>query len=159
MKRALLLLFTTILASVAFAQQTPPPPPPKGDPDKEIKVIDPIGASDLEAQKHPDTNKIYTAVEQEPDFPGGMLKFADYVKTHLNYPDLAKQNNVQGRVFLTFIVEKDGSLSDIKVVRGIGSGCDEEAVRLLKKGPKWIPGKQNGYVLRVMYTLPVSFKL
>lgn len=103
--------------------------------------------------------KVFTAVEQEPSFVGGINKFYQYLQGIIRYPNLAKRYNVQGKVFITFIVEKDGSLSDIKVVRGIGSGCDEEAVRVLAKSPKWNPGVQNNRPVRVQYTMPIRFTL
>ncbi|MBK0377972.1 M56 family metallopeptidase [Mucilaginibacter segetis] len=104
-------------------------------------------------------NIIFTAVEKQPRFPGGIKGFERYLSKAIKYPADARDNNIQGRVILTFVIEKDGSLSDIKVIRGIGYGADEEAVRAMKNGPKWIPGKQNGKSVRVQYTVPVSFAL
>jgi TonB family protein len=105
------------------------------------------------------TNMVFSKVDQLPVYPGGIKAFSELLGANLKYPVKAKENNIQGRVFITFIVEKDGSLSSLKVVRGIGSGCDEEAVRVLALSPKWSPGLQNGKVVRVSYTLPISFKL
>lgn len=95
-------------------------------------------------------------VEQMPE---ASFNLEEYLGKNINYPDLAAKNNIQGRIIVQFIVEEDGSLSDITVVRGIGSGCDEEAIRVIKKMPKWKPGRQNGQPTRVYYTLPVTFKL
>lgn len=109
-----------------------------------------------------DTTKkgqVYVAVEQQPQFPGDDKAFAAYLGKTIKYPQTARKNNVQGRVILTFVVEKDGAISDVKVLRGVGSGCDEEAVRALKQSPKWIPGKQKGKAVRVQFTVPVEFKL
>jgi TonB family protein len=105
----------------------------------------------------PPNNQVFTAVENSAEFPGGIEKFYEFIKATLKYPETAKQNGVKGKVFLTFVVEKDGSLNNIKVLRGIGSGCDEEAVRVIKASPKWKPGTQNGNIVRQQYTVPISF--
>ncbi|MBU2266673.1 MAG: TonB family protein, partial [Bacteroidetes bacterium] len=109
--------------------------------------------------EQPLDNQVFTNVEQLPTYPGGLKEFQKFLSENLKYPAKARENNIQGRVFLHFTVEKDGSLSDIKVVRGIGSGCDEEAVRVLAISPKWNPGKQNGKVVRVSYTIPIFFQM
>ncbi|RVU01731.1 TonB family protein [Mucilaginibacter limnophilus] len=102
---------------------------------------------------------VFTQVEEQPVFPGGINGFGQYLGRNIRYPAEARNKKIAGRVFLNFIVEKDGSLSDIKVMRGIGGGCDEEAMRVLKNSPKWTPGKQNGKVVRVQYTVPIQFDL
>jgi TonB family protein len=106
-----------------------------------------------------DTNEIFTNVEVLPTFPGGLEQFGKFLGKNLRYPPIARENGMQGRVFCTFVVEKDGSLTDIKVARGIGGGCDEEAIRVLKSSPKWNPGVQNGRNVRVSYTVPIFFQL
>jgi TonB family protein len=109
-----------------------------------------------------DTTKkgqVYMAVEQQPQFRGGDNAFATYLGKTIKYPQTARKNNVEGRVILTFVVEKDGAITDVKVLRGIGSGCDEEAVRALKQSPKWIAGKQSGKAVRVQFSVPVQFSL
>ena len=131
----------------------------KGDPNADIKIDEPVGNSDVKQVTEEDPNKIFTAVENEPGFKGGIDKFYAYLSKNIRYPAVAKENNVSGKVFVTFVVEKDGSLTDIKVVRGIGSGCDEEATRVLKASPKWTPGIQNGRPVRVQYTMPINFAL
>src|ERR1700743_245923 len=131
----------------------------KGDPNADIKIDEPVGNSDVKQVTEEDPNKIFTAVEKEPGFPGGDEAFLKYLSKNIHYPAIAKENNVQGKVFLSFVVEKDGSLTDVKTVRGIGSGCDDEAMRVLKASPKWKPGIQNGRPVRVSYTIPVSFTL
>jgi len=131
----------------------------KGDPNAEIKIDEPVGNSDVKQVTEEDPNKIFTAVEQEPSYPGGIEKFYKYLGNNIKYPAVAKENGVQGKVFVTFVVEKDGTLTDAKVVRGIGSGCDEEAIRVLKNSPKWKAGIQNGRPVRVQYTMPISFTL
>ncbi|WEK19117.1 MAG: TonB family protein [Candidatus Pedobacter colombiensis] len=106
-----------------------------------------------------DENKIYdfVSIDKQPSFPGGMAQFYTYLKKELKYPEEAIKNNVHGKVFLSFTVEKDGTLNDIKVERKLGSATDEEAVRVLKASPKWIPGTQNGKLVRVKYNLPIVF--
>lgn len=101
-----------------------------------------------------DTNQIYTAVEVNPEFPGGIQSFYKFVKNNYNTPEDAE--GVSGRIIVTFVVEKDGSLTDIRVVRDLGYGTGREAERMLKKSPKWKPGIQNGRPVRVQYSLPIS---
>lgn len=111
------------------------------------------------SEKEKKDNAVFTNVEMLPSFPGGLKAFGEFLARNLKYPETAKKDKIQGRVYLTFIVEKDGSLSGIKVTRGLGSGCDEEAVRVLAISPKWSPGIQNGRVVRVSYTIPIFFNL
>ena len=94
-----------------------------------------------------------------PDYPGGIQAFYQYVGRHYRYPVEAVKNRASGRVVLNFVVEKDGSLTDIKVLRDIGFGTAHEAVRILKSSPEWIPGKQHGIPVRVQYTLPLNLQL
>jgi TonB family protein len=106
-----------------------------------------------------DEEPAHTNVDELPTFPGGLKAFGEFLGENLKYPAEARKNIIQGRVYLTFVVEKDGILSNIKVARGIGSGCDEEAVRVLAISPKWTPGVQNGKVVRVSYTVPIFFQM
>lgn len=99
------------------------------------------------------------AIETYPEFPGGQEAFMKFLRKNLRYPGLAIESGVQGKVFLSFIIERNGDLSHIKVLRGVGSGLDEEAVRVLTKSPKWKPGIQNNQKVRVAYTLPINFSL
>jgi protein TonB len=103
--------------------------------------------------------EVFTIVEQMPSFPGGDAKMYEYLGKNIKYPQIARETGIQGRVFVNFVVEPDGSVSNVKVLRGIGGGCDEEAMRVVKGMPKWSPGKQRGKTVRVSYTLPVVFKL
>ncbi len=103
--------------------------------------------------------EVFTIVEQMPSFPGGDEKMYKYLGNNIKYPQVARETGIQGRVFVNFVVEPDGSVSNVKVLRGIGGGCDEEAMRVVKAMPKWTPGKQRGKAVRVSYTLPVVFKL
>ena len=98
-------------------------------------------------------------VEDEPQFPGGMEALMKYLSENIKYPEQAKKENIQGRVYVTFVVEKDGSITDAKVLRSIGGGCDEEALRVVNAMPKWEPGKLQGTPVRVQFNLPIVFKL
>jgi len=103
--------------------------------------------------------EIFKIVEEMPSFPGGEAKLMEYVAKNVKYPQIARETGIQGRVFVNFVVEPDGSVSNVSVLRGIGGGCDEEAMRVVKNMPKWKPGKQRGKPVRVQYMLPVNFKL
>lgn len=104
-------------------------------------------------------DEIFTIVETRPEPTGGMKTFNQYLAENIKYPGTAIRMGISGRVFVEFIVEKDGSLTDITVVKGIGAGCDEEAVRVLVNAPDWSPGKQRGQAVRVRMILPVRFVL
>ena len=106
-----------------------------------------------------DELEVYQIVEQMPEFPGGEEVMMQYIAEQVKYPAEAKKAGAYGRVFIGFIVEPDGSLSDIKVLRGMGYGCDEEALRVAKFMPKWQPGMHRGKAVRVQYLVPVNFRL
>lgn len=103
--------------------------------------------------------EIFTVVEEQPGYPGGDESRIKFLQENIKYPEEAKELGVQGKVFVTFVVEVDGSITDVKVLRGIGAGCDEEAIRVVKSMPKWIPGKQRGVPVRVQFNLPIKFTL
>ena len=103
--------------------------------------------------------EIFQIVEEMPAFPGGEQKLMEYVGKNIKYPQIARESGIQGRVFVGFVVEPDGSVSNVKLLRGIGGGCDEEAMRVIKNMPKWKPGKQRGKAVRVSYQIPVMFRL
>lgn len=103
--------------------------------------------------------EIFQVVEQTAMFPGGYQAMNKYLRDNIKYPQQAKETGTQGKVFLTFVVEKDGSITDIKILRDIGSGCGEEAIRVVKSMPKWTPAKQRGKTVRQQFNLPVSFAL
>ena len=103
--------------------------------------------------------KVFHVVEQMPSFPGGDAELMKFLSTHIKYPVVAEENGIQGRVIATFVVERDGSISDVKVIKSVDPSLDKEAIRVLKSMPKWIPGKQNGSAVRVKYTVPVTFRL
>ncbi len=109
-----------------------------------------------EETKEPD---IFYPIESNPEFPGGINALMKYLSNTIQYPKMALENGIYGKVFVTFVVETDGRVTDIKVMRGIGGGCDEEAVRLVENMPKWIPGKQRNKPVRVQFTLPIKFTI
>ena len=106
----------------------------------------------------PDAGKIFTVVEEMPSFPGGEAKLFEYL-SKIKYPAIARENGISGRVYVTFVVDKDGKIKDAKLLRGIGGGCDEEALRVVKSMPDWKPGRQNGRNVTVQYNLSVNFNL
>ncbi len=122
-----------------------PPPPPK-----EVAVV---------KVAPPAEEEILIGVEQDAEFPGGMNELMKYLKKNVKYPPAAQRANISGRVVLQFVVEKDGSVGQIKVLKSVGFGCDEEAIRVVKSMPKWSPGRQNGRAVRVWHTLPVTYTL
>jgi protein TonB len=156
----------------------PPPPPPKQV--TQIKIVEDdvevedeldidVEADDqteveeyvppVEDEEEVEEAEIFTVVESMPTFPGGMGALMKYLAENIKYPPLAKESGIQGRVFINFVVEPDGRISNVKVLRGIGGGCDEEAVRVIKSMPKWKPGKQRGKAVRVQYRMPIKFTL
>ena len=111
------------------------------------------------AETNTNNEKVYNSVEYPPKFPGGDAALMKYVATHIQYPTMAQVNNVQGNVVLRFVVEKDGSIGEVRVARSKGDDLDKEAVRMAKTLPNFIPGKQDGKPVRVWYTMPVNFNL
>ena len=107
----------------------------------------------------PENDSIYQIVDEMPQYPGGEAAMMKFVANNVKYPQEAKDKEIQGRVFVSFVIEKDGSVNEVKVQRSIGGGCDEEAVRVIKGMPKWKPGKQEGKPVRVSYMMPINFKL
>jgi len=163
-------------------QEPPPPPPPEApevttiievvSDDKEIEkevnfsteVTDDtkniaIVQVQIEEEEDETETQIFTVVENEPEFPGGMEALYKYLAQNIKYPQLARENNITGKVYVTFVVEKDGSIANPKVLRDIGGGCGAEAIRVVKAMPKWNPGKQRGKAVRVQFNLPVNFNL
>ena len=120
-----------------------------------IEEYVPVDVEEEEVQEQ----EIFQIVEEMPSFPGGEAKLMEYVAKNIKYPQIARETGIQGRVFVGFVVEPDGSISNVKLLRGIGGGCDEEAMRVIKSLPKWKPGKQRGKAVRVSYQIPVFFKL
>jgi protein TonB len=166
---------------IEITQHEKPPPPPKppqqttiieiveddieiedeldidveADQETEIQEYIPIE----EPEEEQEEQQIFTVVESMPGFPGGDAARIKYLNENIKYPQMARESGIQGRVFVTFVVEKDGSVTDVRVLRGIGGGCDEEAIRVIQNMPKWVPGKQRGKPVRVQFNMPILFKL
>ncbi len=174
----------TEILDIPITEMPPPPPPVLQQPeiievpdeeeieqeiemelDVEIKeekpVVKPIkiDAPPPPPQVEEKEEEIFLVVEETAEPKGGMAAFYKYVGKEMNYPKQARRMGVEGRVFVQFVVDKDGSLTDIKVLKGIGSGCDEEAIRVLKAAPKWKPGKQRGRPVKQRMSIPIVFKL
>ena len=164
-------------------QMVKPPPPPPAAPklsdllnivedessiDEELEIEDADDESDnTEIQDISDfgdydgedtgEENIFMVVEDMPQFPGGNV--TKWIAKNVKYPQLAQENGIQGKVFIKFVIEKDGSITDVQVSRGVDASLDREAVRVIKAMPKWKPGKQRGKAVRVSYTLPINFQL
>ncbi|RZJ65224.1 MAG: energy transducer TonB [Flavobacterium sp.] len=106
-------------------------------------------------------NTVYNTggIEKFPEFPGGMAAWSKFIQKNLRYPYMAQDAGIQGKVYISFVVEKDGSITDVSVMRGIGGGCDEEAMRVIKKSPKWSAGEQNNTKVRVRYNMPINYTI
>jgi protein TonB len=113
----------------------------------------------VEAPKEEEVEEIFTVVEESAEPNGGMEAFRKYLEKNLKYPKQARKMGVEGKVFVQFVVDKDGSISDVKAIKGIGAGCDEEAIRIIQESPKWKPGKQRGRPVKVRVVVPIVFKL
>ena len=122
-------------------------------------AVDEVVVENKEEKPKEVKEEIHTLVEQMPQFPGGDAALMKYLSSHINYPPMAAENNVQGKVILQFVVEKDGRVGEVKIARSVDKDLDKEAIRVVKSLPKFTPGRQNGYPVRVWYTLPVNFKL
>jgi protein TonB len=113
----------------------------------------------VEEPKEEETDQIFTIVEESAAPKGGMAAFYKYVSDKMKYPPQARRMGIDGKVFVEFVINKDGSISDVKAVKGIGAGCDEEAVRVVQSAPAWSPGKQRGKPVKQRMVLPITFKL
>ncbi|MCP9762234.1 M56 family metallopeptidase [Lacihabitans soyangensis] len=133
-----------ILESAKVVAPPPPPPPP---------------IARLSSSENVGSKPIFTAVEQSPEFFGGQTEMYKYLGQNIQYPADAQRANVSGKVFVKFIVEDDGSIGNVEVMKGIGFGCDEEAIRVVKSMPRWKPGVQNGKNVRVYYNMPIVYRL
>jgi len=169
---------------IPVSQITPPPPPPPPQATSQIQIVadeviieDELEIDDMEIDVDTEIDyaiddmisdspeeevieeEIFTIVEKMPEFPGGIEALFAYLGSTLKYPAMAKDAAIQGKVYVTFVVDRDGSIANVQVLRGIGGGCDEEAVKVVKSMPKWEPGRQRGKAVRVQYNLPINFIL
>jgi protein TonB len=170
------------ILDVPITQQPPPPPPPppmeqpviQEIPDevkieekidvnfdvdvKETTVIKEVAIKEVVIEEEK-ADQIFDVVETQPNPPGGMSGWNKYLSDNLKYPTQARRMGVEGTVIVVFVINTDGSIQDVEVLRGIGGGCDEEAVKIVKAAPKWEPGKQRGKPVRTRMRLPIRFKL
>lgn len=166
---------------IQTAEELPPPPPPEVPEVVEVLnvVDDKVETASIEINTEEDKNKdiviqkpvaptkieeesddvVFVVVESMPTFPGGDAALFKYLSDNIKYPVIAQENGIQGRVICQFVVNRDGSIVDIEVVRSVDKSLDAEAIRVISKMPKWSPGKQRGKSVRVKYTLPVNFRL
>jgi len=162
-------------------QETPPPPPPPEASTELVIVDDDVEIEDefmvdveatvmtevkeftpvvvVQEEEEISEEVIFTVVEDQPSYPGGEEARIRYLQENLRYPQMAREAGIQGTVFVTFVVERDGSVTDVRILRGIGGGCDEEAVRVVQNMPRWNPGRQRGQPVRVQFNMPIRFVL
>lgn len=170
------------MIEVTFRNETPPPPPPpiqetvlsdiidirddkedvqtkdfdsEDDKNKQVVIQAPIAAP----VEDPEENRIHVVVERMPEFPGGEAAMNQFISRNIRYPVIAQENGIQGRVVVQFVVNTDGKIVDVEVVRGVEESLDKEAVRVIKAMPPWNPGRQGGKNVRVKYTLPIRFRI
>lgn len=167
------------MMDIPQTQQPPPPPPKKVQPeiievpdeeeieedidiDLDVEMTEETVIEEVVFDEAPEEEKaeeVFTIVEDQPAPKGGMAAFYQYVQQKLKYPAQARRMGIEGKVFVQFVVDKDGSITEVQAVKGIGAGCDEEAVRVIQGSPKWKPGKQRGRSVKVRMILPITFKL
>lgn len=160
-------------------EQPPPPPPEIQQPDivevpdeeeieeeiefnLDVEVTEETVIEEIVFEEEPEeevAEEVFTIVEDQPTPKGGMAAFYEYVQKNLKYPAQARRMGIEGKVFVQFVVDKDGTITEVTSVKGIGAGCDEEAVRVLRQAPKWNPGKQRGRAVKVRMILPITFRL
>ncbi len=157
----------------------PPPPPPqtveilnivddKAQINDDLEILDSEASADTKVEvtqivqkveEEKEEEKIFVVVENMPEFPGGELALRKYIASAIKYPTIAQENGIQGKVFVNFVVDRDGSISNAKIARGVDPSLDKEALRVVNTLPKWKPGMQRGKPVRVSYTVPISFQL
>lgn len=167
------------LMDIPQTQQPPPPPPKKVQPeiievpdeeeieeeieiDLDVEMTEETVIEEVvfeEAPEEEEADQIFTIVEDQPAPNGGMSAFYQFVQKKLKYPAQARRMGIEGKVFVQFVVDKEGNLTEVKAVKGIGAGCDLEAERVIRSAPKWKPGKQRGRAVKVRMILPITFKL
>lgn len=167
------------IMEVPPTEQPPPPPPVIQQPeiievpdeeeieqeievDLDVEITEETAIEEIIVSDEPEeevADEIFTIVEEQPTPNGGMSAFYDFVRKNLKYPSQARRMGIEGKVFVQFVVDKDGTITDVQAIKGIGAGCDEEAIRVLKNHPKWKPGKQRGRAVRVRMVIPITFKL
>jgi protein TonB len=153
-------------------QEIKPPPPPPPPPEvieiveDEVEIEDELEIEDTESDEdemieieEESDDEFFMVVENMPEFPGGDLGLMKYIQKNVKYPPIAKEYNITGKVYISFIVDKSGSVTNVKIARGVDKNLDAEAMRVVKSLPKYKPGKQRGQAVRVMFTIPINFTL
>ena len=153
-------------------QEIKPPPPPPPPPEvieiveDEVEIEEELEIEDTESDEdiaieieEESDDEFFMVVENMPEFPGGDLGLMKYIQKNVKYPPIAKEYNITGKVYVSFIVDKSGSVTNVKIVRGVDKSLDAEALRVVKSLPKYKPGKQRGKAVRVMFTIPINFTL
>jgi protein TonB len=156
---------------IPFTEQEPEKPKPKEPEiiqivDDEVEIENEIEIEDTESDEdeaidieEEDDDELFMVVENMPEFPGGDLGLMKYIQKNVRYPPIAKEYNITGKVYISFIVDRSGSVTNVKIVRGVDKNLDAEAMRVVKSLPKYKPGKQRGKAVRVMFTIPINFTL
>ena len=166
---------------MAIIREVPPPPPPPPPPpevieelvivedevevedeieiDSEVDVEEEVEIVEIEEEVEEEEAPVFFIVEEMPEFPGGTLELQKYIAKTIKYPEIAKENNIQGRVYITFVINDKGNVENIKIARGVDPSLDKEAKRVIKSFPRWKPGKQRGKAVKVSMSLPINFKL
>lgn len=163
---------------IQTARNEPPPPPPPQVVTTLLNIVDNTVVIDndweidaeadddweydyveIEEEEEVVEAEIFTIVEENPDFPGGEEARMKYLQENIKYPQMARESGIQGTVYATFVVEPDGRITNVGILRGIGGGCDEEAIRVIKNMPRWKPGKQRSKAVRVQFNMPIRFVL
>lgn len=167
------------LLDIPPTEQPPPPPPVIQQPEiievpdeeeieqeievnLDVEITEETVVETLVFEEAPEeevADEVFTIVEDQPTPEGGMEAFYKYIGKNMNYPAQARRMGIEGKVYVQFVVDKDGSLNEVQAIKGIGGGCDEEAVRVVKSAPKWKPGKQRGRPVKVRMVIPITFKL
>ena len=167
------------IIDIPLTKQATPPPPKIQQPkiievpdeeviaesieiDLDIDITEEVVVEELVIENEPEeeqADEVFSIVEEMPSFPGGNTKFYEFVSKNLKYPRKALKANVEGKVVVRFVVEEDGDISDVEVLKGIGYDCDEEAIRVLNNSPNWIPGKQRGRNVKVRVMVPLTFDI
>jgi protein TonB len=141
----------------------PPPPPPPPAPPEEVEVLEEEDEREetnvIIIDQEADIDIVIEVEEENPEFVGGMQKLYEYLGKNIQYPEMAKENGIQGKVFVQFVVWKDGTIKDVKIVKGVHKTLDGEAQRVVKSMPKWTPGKQRGTAVNARFTLPIKFRI
>jgi len=166
------------IVPITRQEEKPPPPPPKPKVveileivEDDVELEEELEMDDTEADEETEVEEVeveeeesdevfqFAVIEDKPEFPGGMGKLMQYLGKNTKFPQIAKENDIQGRVFVQFVIDKQGKVTDVQIARGVDPYLDKEALRVVKSMPNWKPGKQRGKAVKVSYIVPINFKL